>query len=211
MSAIAIKSAPWQGYRHKETSVLVHYDADLTSALPIRATASKKGKQPDADPNYETGTYGLLSCTASPHRTKFVKNKFGYVFFMTKYQGTNKKLKDKILVVGYYKIGSVADVRNLHLRHLEDNSCFAEKFCYALKANIAENGENEIIFVSEEDAFVLTPAALKSLAIDKKITKAAKIELDEANTKKILKKFEGKENKIAEYVTKTQEALAASA
>ncbi|MCL2845141.1 MAG: hypothetical protein FWE23_06790 [Chitinivibrionia bacterium] len=210
MGAITIKNAAWQGYRHKETGVLVHYDADNKSALPIRATAIKNGKQADVDPNYETGTYGLHSCSASPHRAKFVKQKFGYVFLMTKYQGTNAKLKDKFLVVGYYKIGSVADVRNLHLRHLEDNSCFSEKLCYALKANVMENGENEIVLVSEEDAFVLNAAALKSLAIDKKITKAAKIELDEDKTKKLLKKFEGKENKVAEYIAKTQSALEAA-
>jgi len=210
MGLITMKTADWQGYRHKDTGVLVYYDADETSALPVRATVGSKGKSANADPNYESGTYGLYSCTASPHRTKFVKNKLGYIFFMTKYQGTDVKMKDKVVVTGYYRIGSVADVRNLHLRHLEDNSCFAEKNCYALRSNVGENGENEMFFVSYDDAFLLNPAALKSLEIDKKITKAAKIELDEDKTKKLLKKFEGKENKVAEYISQTAELAEAS-
>lgn len=195
----------WQGYRHKEIGIIVYYDSCEMSLLPIRTNSSKKGKQADADPNYETATYGLHSCTASRHRTNFVKNKCGYVFFMTRYQGANQKLKDKMMVTGYYKIGSTAEIQKLHLRYfgLEGSSCFAEKLCYALKAS---PGENDVVFLSDEDSYVLTAAALKSLGIDKKITKATKIELDEEKTKKLLKKFEGKENKVADYIALTKAA-----
>jgi hypothetical protein len=198
MSISAATNILWQGYRHKETGVIVYYDSSETALLPIRTNIGKKGKNADADPNYESATYGLYSCTASRHRTNFVKNKFGYVFFMTKYQGANEKLKDKIMISGYYKIASIAEVQKLHLRYfgLDDSSCFAEKLCYALKANDA-------VFLSEEDCYVFTAASLKSLGIDKKITKATKIELDEEKTKKLLKKFEGKENKIADYIAQT--------
>ena len=200
ISATALIS--WQGYRHKETGVIVYYDSNETALLPIRTNIGKKGKSPDADPNYETATYGLHSCTASRHRTNFVKNKCGYVFFMTKYQGANDKLKDKMIITGYYKIGSIAEVQKLHLRYfgLDDSSCFAEKACYAFKAS---EGEGSAVFLSDEDSYVLNAASLKSLGIDKKITKATKIELDEEKTKKLLKKFEGKENRIADYIAQT--------
>ena len=198
MNISAMGLISWQGYRHKETGVIVYYDSSETALLPIRANIGKKGKSADADPNYETATYGLQSCTASRHRTNFVKNKFGYLFFMTKYQGTEKKHKDKIMITGYYKIANVAEVQKIHIRNLgmEDSSCFNEKLCYALKAD-------EAVFLSEEDCYVLTKASLSALGIDKKITKATKIELDEEKTKKLLKKFEGKENKIADYIAKT--------
>lgn len=193
----------WQGYRHKETGVVVYYDSSETNLLPIRTNIGKKGKPADFDPNYETKTYGLQSCTASRHRTNFVKNKSGYLFFMTKYQGSDKKLKDKFMITGYYKIASIAEVQKLHIRNfgMEDSSCFNEKLCYALKAG---ESENDAVFLSQEDSYILTAASLKALGIDKKITKATKIELDEEKTKKLLKKFEGKENKIADYIAQTQ-------
>jgi hypothetical protein len=128
---------------------------------------------------------------------------------MTKYAGPDAKLKDKFMVTGYYKIGSIAEVQKLHLRYIEDNSCIAEKLCYALRASVNEKGESDVVFLSQEDAYILSAAALKSLGIEKKITKAAKIELDEDKTKKLLKKFEGKENKIADYISQTQPAVSA--
>lgn len=205
MGINGISNISWQGYRHKETGIIVYYDSNETTLFPIRATICKKGKKAvDADPNYESATYGLYSCCASRHRKNFVKNKCGYVFFMTKYQGTNAKLKDKIILTGYYKIGSIAEVQKLHLRYLEENSCFSEKLCYALKSSANEKGENDVVFLSDEDGYVLNAAALKSLGIDKKITKATKIELDEEHTKKLLKKFDGKENKISDYIKQTQ-------
>ena len=102
----------------------------------------------------------------------------------------------------FYKIGSIADVQKLHLRYLDDNTCFSEKFCYALKAS---SDENDVMFFSDEDAYVLNAAALKSLSIDKKVTKATKIELDEEHTKKLLIKFYEKENKKADYIKQTQD------
>jgi len=207
MNISATTLISWQGYRHKETGVIVYYDSCETALLPIRTNSNKKGKPADADPNYETATYGLYSCNASRHRTNFVKNKFGYVFFMTKYQGANAKFKDKMMITGYYKIGSTAEVQKFHLRNfgLEGSSCFAEKMCYALKV---ADGENNIVFLSEEDSYVLTKISLAALGIDKKITKATKIELDEEKTKKLLKKFEGKENRIADYIAQTKAANA---
>ncbi|MCL1947371.1 MAG: hypothetical protein FWF51_09540 [Chitinivibrionia bacterium] len=197
LNAITTSVVAWQGYRHKDIGVLVYYDSSKTSMLPIRAASV-------ADPNYETKTCGLYGCNASQHRTLFVKNKFGYLFFMTKYQGKNAKLKDKMIITGYYKIGSIADVQKAHMRYVEDNSCYCEKICYALKASVNEKGESDAVFLSDEDAYVLNDAALKMLGIEKKITKATKVKLDEDITKKLLKKFEGKENKIADYISQTQ-------
>jgi hypothetical protein len=205
MSINGVTNISWQGYRHKEAGIIVYYDSNEAASLPVRNTTGKKGKKADSDPNYESATYGLHSCSASRHRANFIKNKYGYVFFMTKYQGRSEKFKDKIMITGFYKIGSTADVQKLHLRYLEENSCFSEKLCYALKASINEKGENDAVFLSEEDAYVLNLAALKSFGVDKKITKATKIELNEENTKKLLKKFEGKENKIGDYIKQTQD------
>ncbi len=192
-------SIKWQGYRSGTTGFVVFYESDTESELPIRMiTGTRKTDHNEMDPNYESKTYGLFDCVNSKMRNQFEKKKYGYIFFMTRYQGKIAELNDKVLITGYYKIGSTSDVQKLHLRHLEDSACINSKTCSALKAD-------EAVFLSAEDSYKLTTAGLKSIGYDKKVTRMTKIELDEEMVKKLLKKFDGKENQIDAYIAEHAE------
>ncbi len=194
-----LSSVKWQGYRSGADGIVVYYESDTESSLPIRMiTGTRKSDHNQADPNYETGTYGMYDCLNSKLRNKFARKKFGYVFFMTRYQGTNEELTGKVILTGYYKVNATADVQKLHLRHLEDTTCFNAKACQALRAD-------DMVFLAEDESYVLGKAALKSVGYEKKITRMSKIELDEEMVKKLLKKFEGKDNRLEDYLKEHEE------
>jgi hypothetical protein len=196
-----VNSLKWQGYRGGDKSIVVYYESDSNSELPLRKIPEEGAKKHiSADPNYETLTYGLYDCGKSKMRNTFVKRKYGYVFFMTRYEGTDEKLEGKVMITGYYKVDRTADVQKLHLRQLESSSCMSDRICQALRAV-------EAVFVSTEDAYILTAASLKSLGYEKKVTRMTKIDLDEEQTKKVIKKFAGKENIISKYVEETLDLL----
>ncbi|ERP31152.1 hypothetical protein [Chitinivibrio alkaliphilus] len=195
-----VGSVRWQDYRCNDTGVVVYYESDKDSELPIRKVSVKNPTDAVFDPNYETRTYGFYGCDSSSLRNSFVKQRMGYVFFMTRYKGTIQKLSNKLMITGYYKIGQNYEVQNLHLRCLEKYTCFNGKQCQALLAK-------EAVFLSPEEAYQLTAASLKSLGYEKKVTRMTKIELSQEQVKKVLKKFEGKHNCITEYSDTTQELL----
>lgn len=191
---VGIKSIKWQGFRSGTTGIVVYYESDTDSELPIRMiTGTRKTDHNEVDPNYETMTYGLYDCVNSKLRNVFARKKYGYVFFMTRYQGTIEELEGKYLLTGYYRVDATSDVQKLHLRHLEDTTCINGKTCQALRAG-------EAVFLTAEDSYKLTKAALKSIGYEKKVTRMTKIELTEEMVKKLLKKFEGKENALAKYI-----------
>lgn len=196
-----VNSVKWQGYRGGDAGVIVYYESDPNSELPIRKVPVKESQSAFFDPNYETKTFGLYGCGATNLRNKFVKKKWGYVFFITKYKGTIEEFEDKLIMTGYYRIDRTADVQKLHLRHLDEYSCFDARNCHALRAD-------EAVFLKTEDSYNLTTTSLKSFGHDKKVTKMTKIEITDEMVKKILKKFTGKENAIEEYCDLTQELLA---
>ncbi|MGM0444483.1 MAG: hypothetical protein ACQEQV_09870 [Fibrobacterota bacterium] len=195
-----VGSVRWQEYICNDSGIIVYYESDKDSELPIRKVSVKSIDDAHFEPNYETGTYGFYGCANSTLRNNFVKKHRGYVFFMTRYQGTVQQLNGKLMITGYYKVGKSFDVQNLHLRYLDSYTCFNGKQCQALLAD-------EKLFVRPEDAYQLTAASLKSFGYEKKVTRMTKIEVDEDRVKKILKKFKDKENVVDMYSTTTQELL----
>lgn len=200
MITTSVNSVKWQGFRGGDTGMIVYYESDPNSELPLRKIPVKEGVIPVMDPNYETKTYGMYHCKNTKLRNSFVKKKFGYLFFMTKYDGTDPKYDGKVMITGYYKIGSYADMQKLHLRHLNENSCLNDRVCQGLRATDA-------VFVKPEDAYILTTAALKSLDYEKKITRMSKIVLTDEMVVKVLKKFKGKENILEQYVEETTDLM----
>ena len=198
---VTVKSSSirWQGYRSGKEGYVVYYESDTESELPIRRiTGTKKSDHNQEDPNYETKTYGLYDCINSNLRNAFERKKYGYIFFITKYQGKLEEYDGKYLLTGYYKINATADVQKLHLRELENTTCINSRQCQALKAD-------EAVFLRTEDAPKVTKATLKSLGYEKKITRMTKIELSDEQVQKLLKKFAGKENAIEEYIEQHNE------
>ncbi len=196
---VGLNSIKWQGYRSGTDGIVVYYESDPDSELPIRMiTGTRKSDHNEVDPNYETLTYGLYDCVNSKLRNMFAKKKFGYVFFMTRYRGVSEEFEDKLLLTGYYKIDATADVQKLHLRHLEDSTCINGRTCQALRAGYA-------YFYSAEDAYKMSKAALKSIGYDKKVSRLTKIVLDEEMVKKLLRKFHGKKNAIDSYLREHNE------
>ena len=194
------RTIKWQGFRGGEAGAVVYYESDPNSELPLRNIPVKEGVIPVMDPNYETKTYGLYDCANTKLRNSFVKKKRGYLFFMTRYNGTNPDFEGKVLLTGYYRVKSSADVQKLHLRHLESSSCINDRTCQALLGT-------EAVFLSLEDSYKLTAVALKSIGYEKKITRMSKILLDDEMVQKLLKKFKGKDNIIEQYIEETHDLM----
>ncbi len=190
-------SIPWQDYRGAETGMAVFYASDPVSELPIREVPEETPSEVLAEPNYETGTYGLYGCSRAKIRSSFVKSKLRYLFFMTKYAGTNAEHMDSLVVTGFYHIAQTANVQKLHIRYLSDYSCLTDDTCYALRAD-------ETHFLSIENAFVLTPEILKSWGYSSRVTKQTRIVLDEEKTAELLEYIRSKPNAVDEYIEETK-------
>ncbi|MBD3322579.1 MAG: hypothetical protein GF350_15870 [Chitinivibrionales bacterium] len=194
----SVDSIPWQDYRASKTGMICMYSSDPVSEIPIREVPEE---YPSLDilpePNYETGTYGFYGCIRNKARSAFVKSKFRYLFFMTKYAGTNQEYQEKLLVTGYYRIAKTADVNKLHMRYITDSSCINADSCTALRAD-------EVHFVSCEDAYEITDEILESWGHKSKITRQTRIALDEEKTKMLLEYLSSKEDALAQYVAETR-------
>lgn len=193
----SIESIVWQDYRGFETGMIVFYPSETVSELPIREIPEDLPPKNVPEPNYETKTFGFHGCSRSTVRTAFAKAKMHYLFFMTKYAGTNFEYLDKYLVTGYYRIAWTADVKKFHIRYLETYNCLTADSCLALRAD-------EMHFVALEDAFVIAPDALKEWGASSRITKQTRIELDEEKTEKLLEYLRSKPNIASEYIEETE-------
>lgn len=74
---------------------LSYYLSDELSPFAVRAVTLLANNK--SDPNLETGTYGLFSTCAHGMRASVVKNRYEYIFFLTRY-GPRRAL------VGYYRL-----------------------------------------------------------------------------------------------------------
>jgi hypothetical protein len=149
------------------------------------------------EPHYETGTYGLYACSRPKVRAAFVKNKVRYLFFVTKYAGTNTDYTDKMLITGYYHIVSTADARRFHIRNCPDYECLEVANCTALRAD-------ETRFVSVQDAFEVTEEVLKDWDYGARITRQTRIIIDEEKTSTLLEYLRAKEDARQSYLDETK-------
>ncbi|MFW6221527.1 MAG: hypothetical protein ACOC4C_03595 [Fibrobacterota bacterium] len=192
-----VDSIPWQDYRGSETGMVIFYPTDPVSELPIREVPEEVTSEVLPEPNYETATYGLYGCSRPKIRNSFVKAKMKYLFFMTKYAGSNYDFSDTLMITGYYRIAKTANVQKLHIRYLSDYSCLNDDACQALRAD-------EVHFLSVQDAMVLTPEFLESMGYTSRVTKQTRISIDEEKTAEILKYIRSKPNHVEEYIEETR-------
>jgi hypothetical protein len=193
----SVESVLWQDYRSGNTGMLVFYTTDPVSELPIREIPEELDSPVPSDPHYESGTFGLYGCVNPKIRRAFVKGKYRYVFFMTKYAGTNEDLRDKYLVTGYYRIFKSADTKKFHVRYLSEYLCLDDDDCMAVRAN-------EVHFVATVDAFVIDEAALLAWGFASKLTRQSRIILNEEHTVKLLDFLKSKPNALPQYIEETK-------
>jgi hypothetical protein len=195
--SLSLESAAWQDYRSSNTAMVVFYESDPISELPIREVPEELPSEISPDPHYETGTYGLYGCGKSKIRAAFVKSKLRYLLFVTKYAGTNAEYKDKLAITGFYKIAKTADVKKIHIRYGTDYSCLNEQNCYALRAD-------EVRFVAMSDSFAITDEVLQAWNYKARMTKQTRIIIDEQHTNEIVEFLKSKHDITAEYIAETK-------
>lgn len=192
-----VDSIPWQDYRGSSTGMIVYYNTDPVSEMPIREVPEEIPSGVIAEPNYETGTYGVYGCKHARVRSAFAKKKLRYLFFMTRYAGTKTECVDDLMVTGYYRVKRTADVQKLHVRYLNDYSCLGDDACIALRAD-------EMHFLCLDDALRMSPEVLEKWAVKTRITRQTKILLDEENTGKLLDYIHSKPNALDAYLEETE-------
>jgi hypothetical protein len=82
---------------------VVFYHSDALAAVPVRAI-TKPGDN-KADPNVETGTYGLFTTCGKDYRSGVVQIRRPYLFFVTRW-------RERRVLAGYYRIGWWAYVKS---------------------------------------------------------------------------------------------------
>ncbi|MDD5674004.1 MAG: hypothetical protein PHC61_07575, partial [Chitinivibrionales bacterium] len=95
-----VEGFPWQDYRGSNSGMIVLYDSDPLSELPIREVPEDNASATQPDPHYESGTYGVYGCVRPKIRNSFFKSKLRYLFFMTKYVGTKEEFKNAYFITG---------------------------------------------------------------------------------------------------------------
>lgn len=190
-------SIMWQDFRASSAGMIVYYASDPVTEIPIREIPDELPSPVFPEPNYETGTYGFYGCDKTKIRAAFAKSKVRYLFFITKYAGTNEEFKDKAMITGYYRVTKTADVQKLHLRYLDDSSCMDATSCIALKAD-------EVHFVSLADAIIVTEAQLKAWGYNAKVSKQLRLLLSDADTTAVLSALSAKANALDAYIAETK-------
>lgn len=99
--AIDVTDPRWLVIPNKSTEgYITFYLRDDLSSIPVRGVTLPQNNK--ADPNIETGTYGLFSTCALSMRASIVQNGITDLFFLTKCGGRR-------VLVGYYQISHYAD------------------------------------------------------------------------------------------------------
>ncbi|MCL2688896.1 MAG: hypothetical protein FWE57_03480 [Chitinispirillia bacterium] len=192
----SIETVSWQDYRASSTGMVVFYATDPVCELPIREVPEQYPSEILPEPNYETETFGFFGCARTKIRSTFIKSKIRYLFFITKYAGTDADLKDEYLITGYYRVTKIADVKKQHIRYCSDYSCLDEKDCFALRAE-------ESRFVCAKDAFGVTPQLLKSWDFKGRVTRQSRILLSEEQTAAIVEHLKSKPDIKEQYIEET--------
>lgn len=210
MSQIQINLTGWQGFRGKNTGSLLYVETSRLSVVPVRDQLNENEKGSFSEPNYETSTYGFVSCCNVKAINKIVKtNKSRYIFFGTRYEGGDADYKNKYLIMGYMRIEHTKDVRSRHIQAYMATQGAEEPECMLLEEDIAVHGPMH--FVSLQDSYLLTDDRLKSWGYKGHASRQLKTVFSEAHTKEILDYLDSRDDKIDEYIATVEEFKKASA
>lgn len=207
MSRTQIDLGPWQDFRGKDEGVLVHINTSREAVMPVRDALDEFGKGRQTEPNYETGTFGLVGPSQVQLRNSLVKNKKRYILFGTIYEGISEAHRGKFLLIGYMRIDKIRDVKKIHLRKWalrngEADDLLARYFemdaCWALYSD-------DMKFYSPEDALEVTPELAKKWGAKGKLNKQSRLTLTPDQTRDVLQYFAGKQDQNEEYIATMRE------
>lgn len=194
----------WQDYRGNMTGALLYVETSHQSIVPVRDQLNENGKGCFFEPNYETSTYGLISCCNAKNMNSIVKNKSRYVLFGTRYEGMSASdFKNKYVIMGYMRIDKIKDVRTRHIQKYMATPGAAEPECMQLEKDMAVWGP--MYFVALEDSFVISDELLKEWDYKGRATRQLKAVFREEHLNIILGHLNSKKNMIEEYVATVEE------
>ncbi len=185
----------WQDYRGKPGGAIIYTETSHNSIVPVRDQLNENGNGVFLDPNYETGTVGLFAYTNTKDINKAIRSKVRYLFFGTRYEGSNLNYKNKYLIIGYQRIDKIKDVRGLHLQqHLNDlNPTF-------LTLDICMATWGLMRFVSFEDSYVLTDETLHEWGYSGRAARPLRTVFKEEHAKILVEHFDSKTDQTDEYI-----------
>lgn len=207
MPRTQIDLTPWQDFRGKDEGVLIHINTSREALMPVRDALDEFGKGRQTEPNYETGTFGLVGPSQVQLRNSLVKNKKRYIFFGTIYEGIVEAFRGKFLIVGYMRIDKIRDVKKIHLRKWalhngEADALLARYFemdaCWALYSD-------DMKFFSLEDSLEVTAEFAKKWGAKGKLNKQTRLTLSPDQTHDVLKYFGTKVDQTEEYIATMRE------
>lgn len=207
MPRTQIDLSQWQDFRGKDEAVLIHINSSREAVMPVRDALDEFRKGRQTEPNYETGTFGLVGPSMVQLRNSLVKNKKRYILFGTIYEGMSEAHKGKFLVTGYMRIDKILDVKKLHLRKWalkngQADELLARYFemdnCWALYSN-------DMRFVSPDDAIEVTPEKAKKWGAKSKLNKQARLNLTPDQTHEVVEYFKSKVDQTEEYIATVRE------
>ena len=156
------------------------------------------------EPNYETSTYGLMSCYNVKAINTIVKSKSRYILFGTRYEGlSDSEMRNKYLIMGYMRIDKIKDVRTRHVQRYMANPEMQEPECMQMEHNWAVYGPMR--FVSLDDSFVVTDEILKEWGYKGHASRQLKTVFSKEHLEKILAHLDSKEDMIDEYIATVDE------
>lgn len=207
MPRTQIDLGPWQDFRGKDEGVLIHINTSREAVMPVRDALDEFGKGRQTEPNYETGTFGLVGPSQVQLRNSLVKNKKRYILFGTIYEGISEAHRGKFLLIGYMRIDKIRDVKKIHLRKWalrngEADDLLSRYFemdaCWALYSD-------DMKFFSPDDAIEVTPELAKKWGAKGKLNKQSRLTLSPEQTHEILQQFAGKPDQTEEYIATMRE------
>ena len=172
----------WQDYRGKGEGVLIH----LSTSSPV------------LEPNYETGTFGLLQCVEARARMAALNVRRRYFLFGTRYQGAIREFQGRFLIIGYMRLDKMMDARKRHVHKWMENNASASPECLDMEACYAFQS-NEMNFYAPADCLELTEELMKQWGYKGKITRQMKLSFTEDKLGKILEHFKNKTPCNSEY------------
>lgn len=194
----------WQDYRGNVSGALLYVETSHQSAVPVRDQLNENGKGFFYEPNYETSTYGFVSCYNVKNVNSIVKNKCRYILFGTRYEGASiPDLKNKYLISGYMRIDKTRDVRSRHLEKFMATPGAEEPECMKTEKDWAVWGPMR--FVNLEDCFVLTDELIKEWGYKGRATRQLKTVFEKEHLEIILAHLDSKPDMIDEYIATVDE------
>jgi hypothetical protein len=197
----------WQDYRGKVEGVLIHTGSAREHELPVRALTDANGHVV-LEPNYESGTYGLIQCQEARTRAAALKARRRYFLFGTRYQGTREEFRGRFFVIGYMRLEKSMEVRKRHVHKWMEQGDSSPPECMEMDACHAFQS-SEMNFYALDDCYELTEGLMKEWGYKGKITKQMKLTFSEEKLNLILGRFRDKTpcNEAYQEAIRSLEAL----